>query len=119
MRHEKTRPSISFGTHYIPKFYLPIVASLKKKIMSMGYESCGINNPYGGGYILAWISKKYPAVFTFSMEINKKIYLYPDRLKTKPKNIEKISNDLVKIFDIQEEDGYRFRQAGSKRSKSS
>lgn len=92
MRHEKTRPSISFGTHYIPKFYLPIVASLKKKIMSMGYESCGIN---------------------------KKIYLYPDRLKTKPKNIEKISNDLVKIFDIQEEDGYRFRQAGSKSEKSS
>ena len=49
----------------------------------------GINQPYEGGYILAWISKQYPSVFTFSMEINKKRYLSSDRLKFNVKNTEK------------------------------
>ena len=109
MRNEKTRPNISFGTHYIPKFYLPIVTSLKKRMTAMGYENCGVNQPYGGGYILAWISNQYPSVFIFSMEINKQLYLYPNRLNLKLKNTKKIADDLVRIFDIQEEEGYRFK----------
>jgi len=109
MRDEETRPNISFGTHYIPKFYLPIVTSLRKRMTAIGYEDCGINQPYEGGHILSWISKQYPSVFIFSMEINKKLYLYPDRLKIKDENIKKIEDDLVTIFDIQEEEGYRFK----------
>ncbi|MBU1018304.1 N-formylglutamate amidohydrolase [Patescibacteria group bacterium] len=108
MRDGKRRPNVSFGTHYIPKFYLPIVTSLKRKIVAMGYENCAINQPYKGGHILAWISKQYPSVFTFSMEINKKLYLCSNRLKLNVKNTEKIAIDLLKIFDIQEEEGYRF-----------
>jgi N-formylglutamate amidohydrolase len=107
MRNAADRPNISFGTHYIPKFYLPVVSGIKKKMHSMGYSDIGINKPYEGGFILNWISQKYPSTFIFSMEINKKLYLYSDRIRPKPNNIEKLSDDLIKIFDIQEEEGYR------------
>lgn len=107
MRDMEGRPSLSIGTHYIPKFYLPIVTSIKRKIASLGYEKLGINQPYEGGYILEWLSIKFPSIFIFSMEINKKLYMTKDRLRVKPKNEEKIANDLVNIFDITEEEGYR------------
>lgn len=107
MKNMGSRPNLSIGTHFIPKFYLPIVSSIKRKITSLGYEKLGINNPYGGGYILEWLSIKFPSVFIFSMEINKRLYMTKDRLKVKIKNEEKLSLDLVNIFDISEEEGYR------------
>lgn len=107
MRHEKGRPDISFGTQYIPKFYLPIVKSMRIKIKSIGYEKVDVNKPYEGGFILKWLSTKYPNLFIFSMEINKKLYMYKDRLKIKKNKVDKISTDLVQIFDITEEEGFR------------
>ncbi|MFP4403408.1 MAG: N-formylglutamate amidohydrolase [Nanoarchaeota archaeon] len=110
MRHEPKRPDFSLGTHFIPKFYLPIVKSIKKRIISLGYRKVGINRPYGGGFILKWLSSKYPFLFIFSMEINKKIYMSKNRLRTYKTKTEKISNDLVKIFDIVEEKGFRINK---------
>lgn len=110
MRDEETRPDMSFGTHYIPKFYLPIVKSIKSKIRSLGYEKVGINKPYGGGFILKWLSVKYPSLFIFSMEINKKIYMTKDRTKCYKNRCEKISSDLAQIFDITEEEGFRMEK---------
>jgi len=107
MRPEEDRPNISFGTHYIPKFYLPIVKSMRSKIKALGYESVGVNKPYGGGFILKWLSTKYPYLFIFSMEVNKKIFMTKDRSKVKLKKMDKISSDLVQIFDIMEEEGFR------------
>ena len=110
MRDEKNRPNISFGTQYIPKFYLPIVKSMRSKMKSIGYENIAVNKPYGGGFILKWLSTMYPNRFTFSMEINKKIYMYKDRIKVKKSKIKKISEDLVNIFDIVEEEGFRMNK---------
>jgi N-formylglutamate amidohydrolase len=107
MRDEKKRPNFSIGTHYIPKFYLPIVKSIKKRIINLGYKNVGINKPYAGGFILKWLSSKYPFLFIFSMEINKKIYMSKDRLMVFEEKREKISRDLIKIFDIKEEKGFR------------
>jgi N-formylglutamate amidohydrolase len=109
MRDMKNRPDISFGTQYIPKFYLPIVKSMKYKIINLGYSKVGINRPYGGGFILKWLSSIYPNIFIFSMEVNKKLYMYKNRKKVKIKNREKISNDLINIFDIEEEEGFRIK----------
>jgi N-formylglutamate amidohydrolase len=107
MRDMKNRPKISFGTEFIPKFYLPIVKSMKSKIIKIGYNNVGINKPYGGGFILKWLSSKYPNLFIFSMEINKKLYMYKNRKKVIIKNREKIAKDLINIFDIDEEEGFR------------
>lgn len=107
MRDGAGRPRISFFTHYIPKFYLPVVGSLKKKMHSLGYKDILMNAPYAGGYLVEWICKKHPAVFATGMEINKKIYMYPDRKRAKPSSVQKIAQDLVQVFDIEEEKGYR------------
>ncbi|MBN1645885.1 N-formylglutamate amidohydrolase [Candidatus Woesearchaeota archaeon] len=103
MRDTKTRPMMSFGTHYIPKFYMPIVRSMQRKLNNMGYEPVRLNDPYEGGYILNWMHKRYPEVFTFSMEINKKLYMTRDRRKTIQKRMRKVSENLQQIFDIEDE----------------
>lgn len=109
MKDMEDRPNISLGTQYIPKFYLPIVGSIQRKIKLLGYESVGVNKPYAGGYILQWLNIKFPSLFIFSMEVNKKIYMNKDRLKSKEKNVDSIGDDLVKIFDIVEEQEYRLK----------
>jgi len=110
MKDLPNRPNISFGTQYIPKFYLPIVKSMRSKMRSMGYEGVAVNKPYGGGFILKWLSTIYQDRFTFSMEINKKLYMTKDRVKVKEKKREKISEDLVHIIDIMEEEGFRMEK---------
>ncbi|MBU4246669.1 MAG: N-formylglutamate amidohydrolase [Nanoarchaeota archaeon] len=107
MQDMKGRANISMGTHFIPKFYLPIVGSINKKIIYLGYKSVGINEPYGGGFILEWISTKYPNLFIFSMEVNKKLYMTKNRLKIKQKNVSALAEDMVDIFDIIEDKKYR------------
>jgi N-formylglutamate amidohydrolase len=101
MKNLKTRPNISFGTKYIPLFYLPIVKSMQRKMISLGYSPVSLNNPYKGGHILKWLSEKFPNIFIFSMEVNKKLYMTKDRLKVKQKNIDKISNDICDIFNLE------------------
>lgn len=110
MKDLKGRADISMGTHFIPKFYLPIVGSIKKKIVYLGYKSVGINKPYGGGFILKWISIKYPNLFIFSMEVNKKRYMAKNRLKIKQKNVDALADDMIDIFDIIEDKKYRLSE---------
>ena len=81
MRDNQGRPNISFGTKYIPKFYMPIVKSMQRKMASIGYAPVVLDNPYQGGNILNWLSMKFPNLFIISMEINKKIYMTKDRMK--------------------------------------
>ena len=107
MKNLEGRADISMGTHYIPKFYLPIVGSISRKIKHIGYDSVGINKPFRGGFILEWISVKFPCVFIFSMEVNKKLYMTKNRLKVIPEKADKLSDDMVNIFDIVEDEGYR------------
>lgn len=107
MKDFKGRADISMGTHFIPKFYLPIVGSITRKIKYLNYDSVGINKPFRGGFILEWMSIKFPYVFIFSMEVNKKLYMTKNRLKAIPEKVEKLADDMVNIFDIVEDEGYR------------
>lgn len=97
MKDKKERPAISFGTKFIPEFYLPIVRSMQQKMIGLGYSPVLLNTPYEGGNILHWLSTLYPNVFIFSMEINKRLYLRSSLLKGK---INKISDDLMNIFEV-------------------
>ncbi|MFC1691301.1 N-formylglutamate amidohydrolase [Nanoarchaeota archaeon] len=94
------RPNISFGTEYIPKFYMPIVKSMQKKMIELGYKPVLLNTPYHGGYILKWLSEKFSNVFICSMEINKNLYMTKDRSKSISRKVEKLSRDLTNIFDM-------------------
>jgi N-formylglutamate amidohydrolase len=100
MKNLPGRPNISFGTKFIPKFYMPIVIKMQRKLVSLGYNPVLLDDPYGGGFILEWFSKKFPHLFIFSMEINKKIYMSPDMVRTRRNKIKKLANDITKIFDI-------------------
>ncbi len=101
MRDSKIRPNISFGTKYIPSFYMPIVRSMQNNLVKMGYSPVRLNVPYSGGYILKWLNKRFPDIFTFSMEINKKLYMTKNREKPIDQKLLSLSSNLVKIFDIE------------------
>lgn len=101
MKDTDDRPNISFGTRYIPKFYMPIVKSMKRKMSSLGYSPVALNKPYGGGFILKWLNILYPNVFIFSMEVNKKLYMTKNRRTVLKKKTDKLSLDIVNIFDIE------------------
>ncbi|MFH1275488.1 MAG: N-formylglutamate amidohydrolase [Candidatus Woesearchaeota archaeon] len=97
------RPMISFATDLIPKFYLPIVKGMQKKMLSMKYVSVNFNDPYKSGNIIRWLSEKYPSAFVFSMEVNKKLYTTNDSMKSYQNKIEKLAKDIPKIFEIEDE----------------
>jgi N-formylglutamate amidohydrolase len=103
MKNLKGRPNISFGTRYIPKFYKPIVKGMKTKMVSMGYSPVMFDTPYHGGYILKWLNQKFPNIFIFSMEVNKKLYMFEKTKRSRKTSIKKISSDLTQIFDIEDE----------------
>lgn len=105
MKPKKGRANISFGIRYIPKFYMPIVLSMRKKLTNLGYENVGLNKPFGGGYTIRWLNKKYPYVFIFSMEINKRLYMNRQRTRSIKSKVKKLSNDITQIFDIEVELG--------------
>jgi N-formylglutamate amidohydrolase len=102
MRDTNTRPAISFGIKYIPQFYIPIVKSMQKKLINMNYHPVYLNDPYYGGYILQWLNKRFPDIFTFSMEVNKKLYMTKDRRKTVKKKLNSLVENLKQIFDFDE-----------------
>lgn len=103
MRPGKGRPDISFGTKYIPKFYMPVVRSMKQKLIKLGYANVFLDNPYSGGHILNWLNNKFPDIFIFSMEVNKRLYMAKNRRKTVSKKLNKLSNNIIDIFDIEDE----------------
>ena len=104
MRDKTGRPNISFGTKYIPNFYMPIVKSMQRKMASLEYSPIALDNPYQGGNILNWLSLKFPNLFIIAMEINKKIYMNKDRMKSIKYKIKKIAKDLTEIFNIEIEE---------------
>lgn len=103
MKDGPGRANISFGTKYIPQFYMPIVLSFQKKLRKLGYKEVCLNKPFGGGYILQWLSTKYPHTFIFSMEVNKKLYMTDDYKKPYINKIKRLSRDITQIFDIEVE----------------
>jgi N-formylglutamate amidohydrolase len=103
MNDKPNRPNLSIGTEHIPRFYVPIVKSMKRKLTQLGYISVKFNTPYGGGHILHWLNRKFPDIFIFSMEVNKGIYMNKGRSKVNKRKMTKLSNNLLQIFDITEE----------------
>ena len=104
MKHRPGRPSISFCTEFIPKFYMPVVKSMQKKMRSLGYDKVLFDVPFKGGYILRYLRDIFPHMFIFSMEVNKNLYMTKDRMKTIKYRMNKLSQDLMNIFDIETED---------------
>jgi len=104
MNSKEGRPDLSFGTEHIPRFYLPIVKSMRRKLISLGYHSIKFNTPYGGGHILHWLNKKFPDIFIFTMEINKCIYMNKANDKINSNKAKQLSQNLVQIFDIIDEE---------------
>jgi len=100
MSDDEGRPDISFGTVHIPRFYLPIVIAMKQKLESQGYYSVDVNAPYGGGHILNWMGKRFPNTFTFSMEVNKRLYMDASRKRVSEKRLFEVSNSLLSIFNL-------------------
>lgn len=98
------RADVSFGTQYIPEFYMPVVASMRDKVKSLGYKDVAFNRPFSGGYILRWMHNRFPDVFVFSIEINKKLYMkgegYTERDEKKTQALASVIKD---IFDIEVE----------------
>jgi len=102
MRNLPGRPSVSFGTRYVPLFYIPIVKKLAKKFNNLGYEKVRFNYPFKGGYILQFLSTKFPDIFIFSMEINKRLYMDKTEKIIKKRKVKKLSENLLKVFKFEE-----------------
>ncbi len=100
MVNEPGRPSLSFGVKFVPQFYGPIVAEMRKTLMRETNKEVEINTPYSGGYILEYLSANFPDIFIFSMEINKKMYMDKSHLKLKKRMMWKLSKIINKIFDF-------------------
>ncbi|MFC1769317.1 N-formylglutamate amidohydrolase [Nanoarchaeota archaeon] len=103
MKNKDNRPNISFGTRYIPTFYMPIVKGMQRKMISMGYSPVALNSPYFGGYILRWLGQKFPNIFIFSMEVNKKLYMNDNHTKSYKRKLANISKDIMEIVNIEED----------------
>jgi len=103
MKDRDGRPEISFGTKYIPTFYMPIVFSMQNKMRMLGYSPVLLDTPFKSGFILNWLHAKFPNIFICSMEINKRLYLSKDRLRPIQKKLDKLSQDISKVFDINHE----------------
>ena len=104
MSDSADRPAIGIGTRYIPSFYLPIVRSMRKQLIKIGYSPVEFDNPYSGGNILQWLQQKAPDLFACLIEINKKIYMDAQRKQVIPEKLEKLSKEITEIFDIGEEE---------------
>jgi N-formylglutamate amidohydrolase len=100
MKNADGRPDMSFGTEYVPVFYMPIVKSIKDRLEKLGYNSVAMNAPFKGGNILKYLSKRFPHVFILSMEVNKRLYMSDDRKIVNEEKIEEISKAVVNMFDI-------------------
>ncbi|MBT4823643.1 N-formylglutamate amidohydrolase [Candidatus Woesearchaeota archaeon] len=101
MRDKDNRPEISFGTKYVPAFYMPIVQAFRQRLKKLDYKDVRINDPYKGGYILKFLTSKFPNVFIFSMEVNKKLYMRADETTIVKSKVDKISQDIIKMLKIE------------------
>ena len=101
MTDAKDRSEISFGTEFIPNFYMPVVLSMREKLKKLGYTSVSFNSPYYGGNILRWLKKSAPDLFICSMEINKKLYMNEAHNNILKAKLQKITDDLENIFNME------------------
>jgi len=72
-------------------------------MQKLGYEKVLLNAPYPGGYILEWLSGKFPDLFIFSMEVNKKLYMEDGLKKVDEKKLSGLAENITNIFEIEEE----------------
>lgn len=100
MKDASDRAELSFGTKYIPRFYLPVVRNMKEHLIKLGYSDVAFDKPFSGGYILKWLSNKFPNVFICAMEVNKKLYMNKERTLSRTDRIELLSRNIVQIFNI-------------------
>ena len=105
MGDEKDRANISFGTAFIPKFYMPIVEKMRDQLNKKGYAPVSFNAPYYGGNILQSLKEKHPDLFICFIEINKKLYMNPGRDKVYDGKLASLSENLTSIFDLEMQDG--------------
>lgn len=101
MSDSPDRPAISFGTQYIPSFYMPIVRSMQQKLTKIVRGQVLLDKPYYGGNIPKWLNEQFPNRFIFSMEINKRLYMTRDRKQVVQKKCDTLSRNITKIFDIE------------------
>ena len=83
---------------------MPVVRSMLNKMKRLGYPETAYNKPFSGGHILEWLHHKFPDVFIFSIEINKKLYMNKAGNKSIQSKINKLSKNLNQIFDIEIEE---------------
>ena len=100
MVDEKGRPALSFGVKFVPQFYGPIVAEMRRTLMRETKKDVEINTPYSGGYILEYLSGHFPDIFIFSMEINKRLYMDKEGLHLRKRDMWNLSKAVLKIFDF-------------------
>lgn len=101
MKDAPGRAELSFGTHHIPRFYMPVVKSMKEHLTKLGYSDVAFDKPFSGGYILKWLNDKFPNVFICSMEVNKKLYMDKRRVKSNPIDLDNLSRNILQIFNIE------------------
>ena len=100
MKDASDRAELSFGTKYIPRFYMPVVRSMKEQLTKLGYRDVAFNKPFSGGYILQWLSNKFPNIFICAMEVNKKLYMNKERTTSRTEGINVLSRNIVQIVNI-------------------
>lgn len=100
MKEEEGRPDISIGTKFIPHFYKPVALSMRRKLETLGYAKVDLDNPFSGGYILEWMHNRFPDVFVFPLEINKKLYMKQQPHEVDEDKLAVLQKDIVNIFDI-------------------
>ena len=101
MKDAENRAELSFGTEFIPRFYMPVVRSMKAQLAKLGYKDVAFDKPFKGGYILEWLSHKFPNIFICSLEVNKKLYMDKSRTTSNPEGINTLSKNILQIFKIE------------------
>ncbi len=103
MKDGDGRPEISFGVEFIPTFYMPVVWSMRRKLQTMGYQEVEFNTPYKGGNIIRWMHNRFPDVFVFSIEVNKKLYMTDNEEVADRHKVEVLAQSLRSLFDFERE----------------
>ena len=77
----------------------PIITNVLQKIFeSYGYN-VSINNPFEGGFITKYYGRPVNRVNVLQIEVNKKLYLFEEKLKVDKKNFNKLKNCFFDIIN--------------------
>lgn len=100
MRNRKGRPLISIGKKHVKPFYVPNISFMEDELRKKGYQGVKEFVPYAGGHISDWFEDKFPDVFIFSVEINKKLYMDSSETKLLKGKTKKLAKDMLGLFLI-------------------